>query len=277
MKNIFFLLITFIPITFFAQVGINTSNPDLSATLDVVSTNKGVNFPHVHLLSYTDTTTVPNPKESLIVYNTNTSLKGNVGHYYWDGSNWIYLFNDINKSTLLNSSRYYSAISNTGYNFTKSANQFYTTPDLSIGSTINNEWTVITGLNQNIIVDREKNEILFSISGMAQANNNTSGNNIFSSFGFFIDDKLVSVKPISIDLIQTCTRREFTVYAVVSNIALGNHTVKFAIRNRATNSAQTNLSITFGARNSDSTCNNMLTNDEAIMSGTVYVNLPYVF
>lgn len=261
----------------FAQVGINNSNPHPSSTLDVYSSSKGVSFPNVYLQSYTDVTTIPNPAESLIVYNTNPNLRGNIGYYFWDGTKWAYLFNDINKTNLMNSSRYYSGISSTGYHFTKSANQFYSTADLPIGGTINNEWTVINDLTQNIIVDRTNNEILFNISGMVQANNTNSGNNIFSSFGFFIDDQLVSVKPISIDLLQSCTRREFSVYAVTSNLSIGNHTVKFAIRNRTTNSTQNSLSVTFGARNSDSNCNNTITNDEARMSGIVYVNQPYVF
>ncbi len=278
MKKIVSFLI-FLPALFFSQIGINTSSPHSSSTLQISSSNKGVSFPRVFLSSYTDKSAIvnSNPTESLIVYNTNSALRGKTGFYYWDSAKWQYLFDDLNEANLLNSSRYYSGISSTGYTFTKASSQFYSTTDLAIGATINSEWTVITDLTKDIIVDRATNEILFNINGMAQVNNSSGGKSIFSSIGFFIDDKLVDVKLISIDFEQPCTYREFTIYSVASNIPVGNHRVKFAIRNRSTSSTQNSLSVTFGAKNSASSCNNTISNDEAKMSGTVYVNQPYVF
>ena len=75
MKILYFLLLVFIS-TFncYSQVGMNTIDPNPSSTLEVYSENMGITMPNVSLSSYTDVTTVPNPKESLIVYNTNTNL-----------------------------------------------------------------------------------------------------------------------------------------------------------------------------------------------------------
>ncbi len=56
------------------KVGIGTSSPDASTVLDVTSTNKGVSFPNVNLLSASDATTIPNPKKGLVIYNTGVTL-----------------------------------------------------------------------------------------------------------------------------------------------------------------------------------------------------------
>ncbi len=58
------------------QVGINTSNPDPSAVLHVESSNKGVLFPRVSLLSSTDASTILNPANGLIVFNLSSAING---------------------------------------------------------------------------------------------------------------------------------------------------------------------------------------------------------
>ncbi|WP_026630537.1 hypothetical protein [Dyadobacter alkalitolerans] len=70
----------------FAQnVGINTQQPDPSAALEIVGTDKGLLIPRVSLQSLTDNTTVPNPATALLVYNTNAGL-GKAGFYYNAGT-----------------------------------------------------------------------------------------------------------------------------------------------------------------------------------------------
>ncbi|MCE7069430.1 hypothetical protein LZG74_03905 [Dyadobacter sp. CY327] len=70
----------------FAQgVGINTTQPDASAALDITGTDKGLLIPRVSLQSLTDNTTVSNPATALLVYNTNAGL-GKVGFYYNSGT-----------------------------------------------------------------------------------------------------------------------------------------------------------------------------------------------
>lgn len=56
-------------VSLFSQVGINTTTPDPSSVLDIVSTNKGLLIPRVSLTGNTDVTTIPNPANGLLVYN----------------------------------------------------------------------------------------------------------------------------------------------------------------------------------------------------------------
>jgi len=71
----------------FAQTGIGTTTPDVSAKLDVFSDNKGFLPPRVTLTSATDNTTIPNPAEGLLVYNKG-SVGLQAGYYYWNGASW---------------------------------------------------------------------------------------------------------------------------------------------------------------------------------------------
>ncbi len=71
-----------------AQTGIGTNTPEASAKLDVSSSNKGFLPPRVTLTSITDNTTIPNPANGLLVYNTGTNPNLVAGYYYWNGSNW---------------------------------------------------------------------------------------------------------------------------------------------------------------------------------------------
>ncbi len=98
MKHFFTLLMFTLSIPAFAQtggVGVNTSTPDASASLEVGTTDKGLLIPKVSLTSTTDVTTIvgaPYP-ERLLVYNQATagSAPNNVipGYYYWTGSAWV--------------------------------------------------------------------------------------------------------------------------------------------------------------------------------------------
>ncbi|SKB51428.1 C1q-like domain-containing protein [Dyadobacter psychrophilus] len=66
------------------SVGINTNSPDASAVLDINGGNKGILLPKVSLESITDKTTIPNPANTLLLYNTNTQM-GAEGFYYNSG------------------------------------------------------------------------------------------------------------------------------------------------------------------------------------------------
>jgi hypothetical protein len=74
----------------FAQVGIGTTTPDASSSLDISSTNSGLLIPRVSLASIVDTATIPLPTTSLLVYNTNSAINFGygVGYYYWNGTQW---------------------------------------------------------------------------------------------------------------------------------------------------------------------------------------------
>lgn len=278
MKKLLYFLMMFYTINYFSQVGINTDSPNSSAALDVYSDNMGVTFPNVSLTSYTDVSTIPNPKESLIVYNTNNNLYGKQGYYFWNGSKWDYFINEINQSNIINHTRYYSGLSQNKYNFYKSSNEFYGNVNHTIGEDIsaNPTWTVVSGLTKNITIDRANNQSLITITGMIHANNSDATGSLATSFGFFVDGKLVDIKPIFMDFDQACAFREFTIYAIINNLSVGNHVVKFAIRNRALTSSQNDLSVTFGGKNPSSSCSN-ISDDEAKLSSTIFINQPYQF
>ncbi|PXV62836.1 hypothetical protein CLV62_11752 [Dysgonomonas alginatilytica] len=72
----------------YAQIGIGTETPDHSSILDISSTNQGVLFPKVALLSDKDQVTVANPQEGLLVYNTGTGGLKYQGLVCWDGTSW---------------------------------------------------------------------------------------------------------------------------------------------------------------------------------------------
>ena len=72
-------------------IGINTTEPDGSSILDINSSDRGVLFPRVDILSSSDKTTIPYPAVSLLVYNTNQSESLDVGFVYFDGNRWINL------------------------------------------------------------------------------------------------------------------------------------------------------------------------------------------
>jgi hypothetical protein len=86
----------FLPFLSFAQVGVNTTNPN--AALDIQSNNNGVLIPRVQLTDALDVVTVVNPAggalaTSTLIYNTVAAgiVPNNVlvGFYYWNGARWI--------------------------------------------------------------------------------------------------------------------------------------------------------------------------------------------
>lgn len=68
-KLLCLMAITAFSVNLFSQVGINTTTPNPSSILDIVSTNKGLLIPRVSLTGNTDVATIPNPANGLLVYN----------------------------------------------------------------------------------------------------------------------------------------------------------------------------------------------------------------
>lgn len=87
MKN--FLLLAFIPFLSFAQVGINTPNPNADAMLDVVSSDSGVLIPRVNLEQTTSPAPLSTDVAGMILYNLATVNDVTPGFYYNDGATWI--------------------------------------------------------------------------------------------------------------------------------------------------------------------------------------------
>ncbi len=76
------------------NVGINSTGavPDASAGLDVSFSDKGVLMPRVDIDDLSTESPITSATTSLLVYNTNTTT--GPGYFYWDGTNWIKMFDD---------------------------------------------------------------------------------------------------------------------------------------------------------------------------------------
>ncbi|RXM53226.1 MULTISPECIES: hypothetical protein [unclassified Chryseobacterium] len=82
------------------QVGVGTTQPDPSAVLDIVSSNKGLRLPVVNLVSTEDQSTISSPVKGFIVYNQTENGSGNTrvtkGLYSFDGTQWNKLLSHQN-------------------------------------------------------------------------------------------------------------------------------------------------------------------------------------
>jgi hypothetical protein len=128
-RNFLFIVGLFLTSQMFAQTGIGTTTPHASAKLDVTSTNKGFLPPRVSIDSAKDVTSIVNPAEGLLVYNTGT-VGLQAGYYYWNGGSWATIAtassagNGVTSSDLVKlyqegySTTSGSASSTDGYSFT---------------------------------------------------------------------------------------------------------------------------------------------------------------
>ncbi|MEN5306305.1 hypothetical protein ABE425_02245 [Chryseobacterium cucumeris] len=76
------------------NVGIGITSPDVSAALEVASTNKGILIPRVALKGSTDQETISSPTDGLMVYNMGTSGFTFKGFVFWNGTEWRSLNNN---------------------------------------------------------------------------------------------------------------------------------------------------------------------------------------
>ncbi len=267
MKTLFYIILSILGSNMLtAQVGINTNNPDPSAALDISGTNKGVSFPQISIPSRTSAAPITGAAESIIVYNTNTNLIGGESYYFWNNAKWDFLFSDIQTNLLLNLIKYHTKTTTNAYNKSN-----YTGTTNNLQDNLNSDWLVIDDLTESIVVDRATNEALFTVSGMIQGNNTTTGIALLS-LGVFVDDKLVAIKPIYFNLATNCSYRTFKVIASTKNIAAGTHSVKIAVKNYS--STISSLRINYGSK--DASCSN-INNNEAKLSSVVILNQPFNF
>jgi len=78
MKNILIAILLLFPLFSFSQVGINQTNPDASAMLDIVSSDKGILIPRM-----ANHTSVVSPAEGVMVFNTTTN-----SFWFYTGTEW---------------------------------------------------------------------------------------------------------------------------------------------------------------------------------------------
>lgn len=93
MKKLLLLAGLFISVQILhSQVGIGTTTPDPSSSLDVSATNKGILIPRVSLSDVADTVIdgVNTAATGLLIFNTNAATTGGtgVGYYYFNGTTW---------------------------------------------------------------------------------------------------------------------------------------------------------------------------------------------
>ncbi|PHS10031.1 MAG: hypothetical protein COA88_03100 [Kordia sp.] len=87
MKNKILLLLVLCSMLLNAQVGINTTSPDASSVLDVVSTDKGILIPRMVTSQRIGINT---PAKGLLVFDNTTN-----SFWYYNGINWVELSNSV--------------------------------------------------------------------------------------------------------------------------------------------------------------------------------------
>lgn len=81
------MVLVYIPVYAFSQVGINTSNPDPSAILHVEASNKGILIPRVNITNINSQSPISSiPKDGLLVYNLGNAAETSQTLYSWDSN-----------------------------------------------------------------------------------------------------------------------------------------------------------------------------------------------
>ena len=81
MKKITSIALLFCTVLSYAQVGINTDNPDTSSALDIESSTGGILIPR---LTQTERDAIPFPATGLMIYQEDQTA----GFYFFDGATW---------------------------------------------------------------------------------------------------------------------------------------------------------------------------------------------
>lgn len=236
MKKILCILIfSVVPVNFFSQIVMTDKTApilDNSAVLKLDSDKKGVLYPRIPLTSNVDITTVPNPQNGNIVFNTNSTSTLPQTVAYFESGKWnaLYTKDQIGSQLdLVNVSSVSSAGNVTITGFTPGA--------ISLG-TGTAGWTSL-GITDTKVFSRPKNSLAFAIEGMTQLDRST---NQFYEYavGIFVDDQLVVVRKYHKNAENfTCLWHKFILNGVVNNLSIGSHTIKVMARNisSSTNSA----------------------------------------
>lgn len=250
-----FILIMF-PTLFFAQVVMTDKTQaiiDNSAILKLDSDKKGVLYPRIPLISNTDVTSVPNPQNGNIVFNTNTSPTLPQTVTYFDDGKWnaVYTKEQITSKLDLVS---VSSVSSPG----SIAITGFTPGAISLG-TGTSGWTSL-GITDTKTFSRTKNSLAFTIEGMTQLDKST--NQFYEyAIGIFVDDKLVVVRKYHKQAESfTCSWHKFILNGVVNDLSIGSHTIKVMARNISSTTNSSTQQIVYGgvARYENGTpCDNM--------------------
>ncbi len=134
--------------TLSAQVGIGTTTPDESTSLDIVSSTKGVLLPKVALTSLNSTDPIANAVQGIMVYNTTDNGVLDPGYYFWNGTQWK-TTGESNRTTVVNDSESSFIL---GYTPSGAHPAINSTTSIE-GKTLTNkrcvQWTTGTGANNH--------------------------------------------------------------------------------------------------------------------------------
>ncbi len=175
-----------------SQVLISTNpleqNIDNNTMLKLASNDQGILFPRIALQSTTDITTIPNPREGLVVFNINNENNLTYGFYFYDGAKWTNIFNDDKvKSSfdlIENKTKETSSVT--------VIDTFPTIVETFRLGTGTSGWHNIN-LTENIDLERVNNTVSISVEGMTQINN-TQANTYQYAIGVFVDGSLQIVR-----------------------------------------------------------------------------------
>lgn len=156
-----FFLSLFFPLSYtMAQVGINTTLPNPSSMLDVVSSDSGVLITRVSLTDVFDQTTIINGNvQSLLVYNIASQNDVTPGYYYWNDGRWQRLTtrDEVEELISNNTSLASSLVDNGDGTFTHtSGGGTVTTFDANTTAVVDNNdgtYTVNSANGSSVVID----------------------------------------------------------------------------------------------------------------------------
>lgn len=173
-----------------AQQGIGTNTPNKSAALEVASTKRGLLIPRVALQGTTDVTTIHEPTNSLLVYNTEATgaigFKVTPGYYYYSTTTaqWHRLLMDLDEAGI---EPWFKQ--KTNGKATENTDNIYQTGNVAIGKN--------TGFLTNAVfevgINNESNE---SINALTILNNGMVG--LGKDISVPADDQLIPTETLDV-------------------------------------------------------------------------------
>lgn len=184
----FFILFIFITSYSFSQVGIGTTNPDTSSSLDISSANSGLLIPRISLIDVSNgIAPINTPAISLLIYNNNPAVIGGngEGYYYWNGTEWKKLTTDGNNWNITGNSGTDSSINFIGTtDFNDLVFKANNNESLRIKSNIDKIGLYNSNPDYNLDINTENFAITYPRNGLRIKKITQSGIKKGSFFGF---------------------------------------------------------------------------------------------
>ncbi|MCH7400159.1 hypothetical protein MM236_19350 [Belliella sp. DSM 107340] len=227
-----------------------------SAIFEIESSDKGVLFPRVALNSLTDVTSIPNPSNSLTIFNTATvgTAPNNItpGYYYWSTADmkWIRLIDKEADLRLVTGSSHITQDAGTGSNGTNAGTG---ARNVFIGNNVGNDITTgsnnigIGGFSLNTLTNGSNNTAI----GINTLRNNNSTQNVA------IGNGVLQANTTGSSNTSVGERSQMLSTTGASNTALGDR----ALQNNLTGSNNTAVGALAGANLTEGTGNIFIGNN----------------